>query len=445
MHKVFPQTNTATIAVLGLGYVGLPLAVQFAKRGKCHRTSKALERSVIGFDVNTKRLDELKLGIDKNDQVSTQDLSDRRSLSFTNDYDELQYADVFIVAVPTPVNNSKQPDFELLKNASKLVGNALKNRSLNADTIPVVVYESTVYPGATEEICVPIIEYESQMQFNVDFVCGYSPERINPGDKKHILTNIVKITSGSTPNAAEWIDELYGSIISAGTYKAPSLKVAEAAKVIENTQRDINIAFANELSVMFRHMNIDTLDVLKAAGTKWNFLPFTPGLVGGHCIGVDPYYLAHKSQELGYYPEVIMSARRLNDRLGQWVAEQTVLEMATRGQIVSESKILILGYSFKENCSDTRNSRVLDIYHFLSRIGAKVTVFDPVVDPQEVAEFELASSIHHNNCYNVVIAAVAHNDFKDLPDNFWIDLLGPNGFFVDLKGVIPRTLNPIRL
>ena len=366
------------------------LAVAFATPGDCVRTSIPLKRRVIGFDINRQRLEELQQGIDRTKETSFEELEDAQHLEFTSDPAQLADADVFVVTVPTPIDSAKRPDLKPLENASAAVGRALRPVPFgapNADT-PVVIYESTVYPGATEEVCVPILERESGLRFNAaepgaGFFCGYSPERINPGDQEHRLTTITKVTSGSTPEAADWVDEFYGSIIAAGTHQASSLKVAEAAKVIENTQRDLNIALVNELAIIFRQMSIDTLDVLEAAGTKWNFLPFRPGLVGGHCIGVDPYYLTHKAEQLGYHPQVVLAGRRINDGMGRWVVEQLVLEMARKGMVIAGAQVLVLGLSFKENCPDLRNTRVVDLTQALQRYGMEPLVVDPWVDSEE--------------------------------------------------------------
>lgn len=354
------------IAIIGLGYVGLPLAVEFGK-----------SRQVVGFDVNKKRILELKNGVDVNLETTEEELREARYLKFTSEIEKIKECNFYIITVPTPINTYKQPDLTPLIKASETVGTVL-NRG------DIVVYESTVYPGCTEEECVPILARMSGMTFNQDFYVGYSPERINPGDKKHRLTNIKKITSGSTAQIAELIDEVYQQIISAGTYKAESIKVAEAAKVIENTQRDLNIALVNELAIIFNRLNIDTEAVLRAAGSKWNFLPFRPGLVGGHCIGVDPYYLTHKSQGIGYYPEIILAGRRLNDNMGNYVSEQLIKAMIKKGINVEGSSVLILGFTFKENCPDIRNTRIIDVVKELGKYSCKVDIFDPWVDAEEV-------------------------------------------------------------
>ncbi|MGH1367095.1 MAG: Vi polysaccharide biosynthesis UDP-N-acetylglucosamine C-6 dehydrogenase TviB [Maritimibacter sp.] len=386
------------IAVIGLGYVGLPLAVEFGKK-----------RPVIGFDVNAARIDALRGGRDHTLEVSSDELAEAAYLQFASAPEALKEATIFIVTVPTPIDSSKRPDLTPLLRACETVGAVLKPGD-------IVIFESTVYPGATEEDCVPVLERVSGLQFNTDFQCGYSPERINPGDKEHRLPTITKVTSGSTPQAAETIDALYASIITAGTYKAESIRVAEAAKVIENTQRDLNIALINELAIIFNKMGIDTEAVLKAAGTKWNFLPFRPGLVGGHCIGVDPYYLTHKAEALGYHPQVILAGRRINDGMGAYVAGQLVKEMIKRHIQVAGAKVLVLGLAFKENCPDLRNTRVVDVVRELEDYGVLVDVHDPWVSGDEAkAEYgiELVQT-PAPEAYDGVLLAVAHDRFRDM-------------------------------
>lgn len=385
------------IAVVGLGYVGLPLAVEFGKH-----------RPVIGFDINEARIAELRDGRDHTREVDAAELGLARHLTFTSSARDLFAATTFIVTVPTPVDAHKRPDLTPLIKASQTVGRVLKKGD-------VVIYESTVYPGATEEDCVPVLERESGLKFNVDFFCGYSPERINPGDKAHRLTTIRKVTSGSTSEAAEKVDALYASIIAAGTYKAESIRVAEAAKVIENTQRDLNIALVNELAIIFNKMGIDTEAVLKAAGTKWNFLPFRPGLVGGHCIGVDPYYLTHKAEALGYHPQVILAGRRINDGMGAYVAGQMVKALLKRRIHVEGARLLVLGLTFKENCPDLRNTRVLDIVQELNDYGVLVDIHDPWANEEEAqAEYGIDLVAKPERCtYDGIILAVAHNSFRE--------------------------------
>ncbi|ABO10547.2 Vi polysaccharide biosynthesis UDP-N-acetylglucosamine C-6 dehydrogenase TviB [Acinetobacter baumannii] len=392
------QLADLRIAIIGLGYVGLPLAVEFGKKGP-----------VVGFDINQNRIDELKSGKDHTLEVSPEELQKAEQLSFSANLDDLKTSNFFIVTVPTPVDQVNRPDLTPLKKASETVGQALKKGD-------IVVYESTVYPGATEEVCIPILEKVSGLKFNQDFFAGYSPERINPGDKVNTLTKIKKITSGSTPEVANTVDAVYASIITAGTHKASSIKVAEAAKVIENTQRDLNIALVNELSVIFDRIGIDTLDVLEAAGSKWNFLPFRPGLVGGHCIGVDPYYLTHKAEEVGYHPQVILAGRRINDNMARYVARNTIKLMLQNGIDVPRSKVGVLGVTFKENCPDIRNSKVADLIKELEFWGAQVVVADPWADAEEVKHeygVELGT-VNAQNPVDSLIVAVGHSEFRSL-------------------------------
>ncbi len=392
------------LAIIGLGYVGLPLAVTFSKN-----------YYVIGFDVNKERIKELKEEFDRTLEVEEKELKEaiKNGLKFTYNLDEIKNANIFIVTVPTPIDKHKNPDLTPLIKASENVGKVLKRGD-------IVIYESTVYPGCTEEVCVPILEKESKLKFNKDFFVGYSPERINPGDKKHRLENILKVTSGSTPEIAKEIDSLYASIIEAGTHLAPSIKVAEAAKVIENAQRDINIAFVNELALIFDKLNIDTKDVLEAAGTKWNFLKFTPGLVGGHCIGVDPYYLTYKAKEIGYHPEIILAGRRLNDNMGIFVANKLIKLMIKKGHTIKGSKVLVLGITFKEHTPDIRNSRVIDVIRELQEFGVNVDVYDPWADKKEVKREYNLELIENRKLkienYDGVVLAVAHKEFKELEE-----------------------------
>ena len=423
------EDKTVVLALIGLGYVGLPLAVEFSKKYK-----------VIGFDINDRRIDELKKCKDRTLEVSSEELAEAKHLSFTNKLEDLKRADVFIVTVPTPVDDFKVPDLTPVLKASETVGKVIKKGD-------VVVYESTVYPGCTEEECVPVLEKFSGLKFNKDFYCGYSPERINPGDKEHRVSTIKKIVSGSTPEIAQALNKLYQSIIVVGTHLAPSMKVAEAAKVIENSQRDINIAFVNELSKLFDLMDIDTLDVLEAAGTKWNFLPFRPGLVGGHCIGVDPYYLTHKAIKLGYNPEIILAGRRINDQMGAFVANQLVKLMIKKEHKINNSRVLVLGITFKENCPDIRNSKVIDIINELKSFGCIVDVFDPWADKEDVKHeygIDLLCSFDEikNKNYEGVVLAVAHNQFKELD----FPSLRTNGAVIyDVKGILKRELIDNRL
>jgi len=417
------------IAVIGLGYVGLPLAVEFGKN-----------RSVIGFDINASRIDALRLGHDATLEVANDELATADQLAFTSDPADLAAASIYIVTVPTPIDAHKRPDLTPLLKASEMLGGVLKRGD-------IVIYESTVYPGATEEDCVPVLERMSGLTFNVDFFAGYSPERINPGDKAHRLPDICKVTSGSTPEIAEELDQLYASIITAGTYKAESIRVAEAAKVIENTQRDLNIALVNELAIIFNKLGIDTDAVLKAAGTKWNFLPFQPGLVGGHCIGVDPYYLTHKAEAMGYHPQVILAGRRINDGMGAYVASQIVKAMLKRRIQVYGARVLILGLTFKENCPDLRNTRVLDVVTELRDHGVQVDVHDPWVDAVDVhKEYGLALiTTPELEAYDGVILAVAHDSYREAGASALRCYGRPRHVFCDLKSVFARDESDLRL
>jgi UDP-N-acetyl-D-galactosamine dehydrogenase len=406
------------IAVIGLGYVGLPLAHAFS-----------LKYEVVGFDIAQWRIDELKKGIDRTLELSTEQVNEAiaNRMTFTNILEDIRDCNIYIVTVPTPIDKHKKPDLTPLIKASESIGSILKKDD-------IVIYESTVYPGATEEDCVPVLERVSGLKYNQDFFCGYSPERINPGDKEHTVTKILKVTSGSTPEIGEKVDALYASIITAGTHLAPTIKVAEAAKVIENSQRDINIAFVNELSMIFNRLDINTSDVLAAAGTKWNFLPFKPGLVGGHCIGVDPYYLTHKAQEVGYNPEIILAGRRLNDNMGTYVANQLIKLMIKKGQTVVDSKVLILGITFKENCPDIRNSRVIDVIRELQDFGCNVEVSDYWADKEDVEreyQIDLTENPDINN-YAAVVLAVSHNEYKNL--NF----TNEEQILFDIKSIVDK-------
>lgn len=420
------------IAIIGLGYVGLPLAVEFGKK-----------RKVIGFDIHATRIAELQSGQDRTLEVETAELLEAEHLSFTTDPEALRVCDVFIVTVPTPIDSHKQPDLTPLIKASATIGKVLKKGD-------IVIYESTVYPGATEEECVPVLELHSGLKFNVDFFAGYSPERINPGDKTHRVTTIKKVTSGSTPEVADLVDALYNEIVTAGTHKAPSIKVAEAAKVIENTQRDVNIALINELSIIFNKLGIDTEAVLQAAGTKWNFLPFRPGLVGGHCIGVDPYYLTHKAQSIGYHPEIILAGRRLNDGMGAYVVTQLVKAMTQRRIHVQGARVLVMGLAFKENCPDLRNTRIVDIVHELAEYDIKADVYDPWVTTEEAQhEYNITPLTQFGELsagsYDAIIVAVAHDQFKAMGESALRALGKPEHVLFDLKYVLPADASDLRL
>ena len=413
------------VGIIGLGYVGLPLAIEFGKI-----------LDVVGFDINQSRIEELKSGYDRTLEVDKGELASATGLSCSASPQDLKQVNYFIITVPTPVDEYKTPDLTPLIKASETVGKVLKKGD-------VVIYESTVYPGCTEEDCVPVLEKFSGLKFNVDFFCGYSPERINPGDKQHRLPNIKKVTSGSTPDIAEKVDQLYKKIIKAGTHKASSIKVAEAAKVIENSQRDINIAFVNELSLIFEKMGIDTHEVLEAAGTKWNFLSYKPGLVGGHCIGVDPYYLTYKADSLGYHPQVILAGRRINDNMGIHIANRVIKLMTQNDLPVNKSKILVLGITFKENCPDIRNSRAIDVIRELQSFGADVEVYDPHADGDEVKhEYGLSLIGQLNRKYSAIVLAVSHNEFKLLD---WPAIKNENTIIYDVKGFLDKNLVTARL
>lgn len=417
------------LAVIGLGYVGLPLAVEFGKH-----------RPVVGFDINTNRISALKAGHDSTLEVDDDELAAAANLSFSNALEDIADCNVYIVTVPTPIDTHKRPDLTPLIKASEAIGKVLKRGD-------VVIYESTVYPGATEEDCVPVLEAVSGLRFNEDFFAGYSPERINPGDKMHRLTTITKVTSGSTPEVAEFVDTLYGSIIEAGTHKAATIRVAEAAKVIENTQRDLNIALINELAVIFNQMDIDTEAVLKAAGTKWNFLPFRPGLVGGHCIGVDPYYLTHKAEAIGYHPQIILAGRRLNDGMGAYVAGQLVKALLRKRIHAQGARVLVMGLTFKENCPDLRNTRVVDVIAELQEYGIVVDVYDPWVDAAE-AEHEYGItpiSQPDTGVYDGIVLAVAHQEFTDMGLAEMRKLGREDHVLYDLKYILPADQSDLRL
>jgi len=415
------KNHQSTICVIGLGYVGLPLAIEFAKK-----------YPTIGFDLNKERIKQLKESIDITFEVDKKELN-AADLTYITDAIDIADCNTYIITVPTPVDKFNNPDMNPLASASKSVG-----KVLNEDD--VVIYESTVYPGATEEFCVPILEKESGLKYNTDFYCGYSPERINPGDKEHSLKTITKVTSGSNKEVADFVDTLYKSIVSAGTHKASSIAVAEAAKVIENVQRDVNIALINELSMIFNRLDLDTNEVLEAAGTKWNFLPFRPGLVGGHCIGVDPYYLTHKAQEIGYHPEMILAGRRINDTMGKYIADKTILEMSKSGINTVGAKVAILGITFKENCPDLRNTKVPDIFCHLITYGCKINIADPYADLEEARKhlnIKLTDIDEITRC-DAVILAVAHDKYTKFAKKQWQKMFNCNGVFIDVKSIYDR-------
>tara|TARA_B100000963_G_scaffold158795_1_gene138220 strand:+ start:785 stop:2146 length:1362 start_codon:yes stop_codon:yes gene_type:complete len=444
-----PDLSNCSICIIGLGYVGLPLAIEFSKVKKCLRTNKILNRKVIGFDLNKKRIKELKEGKDFTKEINYTDKQELKKIKFISDPNANINADVFIISVPTPTDKINNPDLNLLKSATASVANFIKKR--DKDNSPLVILESTVYPGTTENICIPIIEKITKYKLNKDFFFGYSPERINPGDKTHCLTSIVKVTSGSNIEIANWIDDFYGSIIKAGTYKAKSIKVAEAAKVIENTQRDINIALVNEIAKICKSINIDTLDVLDAAESKWNFQPFRPGLVGGHCISVDPYYLTYIAKENGYDTNIVLAGRNLNDGMSEWITEQLFLEADKKKIHLSNAKILVLGLTFKENCPDIRNSKVLDVIEILNKKEIIPHIYDPYINNTEKFnhlkfKFLNKSPFSHKIKYEIIILTVAHNEFKNINESKWKNLLTHNNYIIyDLKGIIPREIKPIRI
>jgi UDP-N-acetyl-D-galactosamine dehydrogenase len=416
------------IAVVGLGYVGLPLAAAFGEK-----------REVVGFDINAKRIAELKDGVDFTREVSRDELAAARQLSFTDALEDIRDCQIYIVTVPTPIDEHKSPDLTPLVKASETIGKVLSAGD-------IVIYESTVFPGATEEVCVPVLEKVSGLVFNQDFYAGYSPERINPGDKEHRVASIMKVTSGSTPEIAEEVNALYAAVITAGTHKASSIKVAEAAKVIENTQRDLNIALMNELSMIFSRLGIDTHEVIAAASTKWNFLPFKPGLVGGHCIGVDPYYLTHKAQAIGYHPEIILSGRRVNDNMGPYAASELVKAMIKAGQTIARARVLVMGFTFKENCPDLRNTRVIDVVKELREFGCNVDVIDCWAEPREAGEeYGITLLDEPGSDYDAVLLAVPHREYAGMSSAELRGMMKDNGVLFDLKGVLPLGESDLRL
>ena len=416
--------NNYKICIIGLGYVGLPLAHAFAKKF-----------DVVGFDIFEERINELKKGFDRTLELDANQLSEiKDKIVYTNQIDEIKDCNIFIVTVPTPIDNSNRPDLTPLVKSSQTVGKVLKKDD-------IVIYESTVYPGVTEEVCVPQLEEVSGLKFNKDFYCGYSPERINPGDKEHTVTKILKITSGSTNEIATIVDDLYASIITAGTHKASSIKVAEAAKVIENTQRDVNIALINELALIFDHVGIDTNDVIEAAATKWNFIKLKPGLVGGHCIGVDPYYLTHKAEELGYKPNLILGARQINNGMGKYIAEKTIKQMIKNGKRIKDSNILVLGLTFKENCPDVRNTKVVDIIDELKDYGSNIDVYEPWIDEKDKAYYDynfISNPFENDKRYDAIVVAVGHDLFKEITQEQYENLIEGDKVIIDVKCIVPK-------
>ena len=430
--------------------MGLPLAVQIAKIKKSLICDTSLERKVYGLDIDSQRLEELSHQIDKTNEIDDHDLCYLDEICFTSNEKDIATCEVFIVTVPTPIDSAKKPDLTPLINATKTIANVINSSNATSNRVtPVIIYESTVYPGVTEDVCIPILEKLTECKLNIDFACGYSPERVNPGDRNNSIANIKKVTSGSSDDVGHWIDRFYASFISAGTHLAPTIKVAEASKVIENTQRDLNIALINEIAIILSKMGIDTQDTLDAASTKWNFMKFSPGLVGGHCIGVDPYYLTFKSEQLHYHPAVVTSGRRINDSMADWVANQMIVYMAKNKISISESSILILGITFKENCPDTRNTQVLRLIQTLSEFTSNIDVVDPFAFNSNILDGSgllIAETIPKNKKYDAVLLSVAHNQFCEISQADWNFLKkSPRSLLYDLKGIIPRSLDPVRL
>ena len=448
---LLPDINNLKIALIGIGYVGLPLAMEFANKKRCLRSNKKMIREVIAFDIDKERINELNNGFDRTNEFTNEILLGSKKVKFTSEINEIYTSEVFIITVPTPINKNNKPDLRFIEKASRDIGIVIKKRRENSksdQSIPIIIYESTVYPGATEEFCIPIIEEQKDLMLNKTFVCGYSPERINPGDKEHNLINTVKVTSGSCDDASEWISSLYGSFIKGGIYEAKNIKVAEAAKVIENTQRDLNIALINELAMIFNKLEIDTNDVLKTAGSKWNFLNFKPGLVGGHCIGVDPYYLTYKAEQVNYYPEIVLAGRRINNNMSKWICDQIIKKMSLTGNLVKGSRVILLGITFKENCPDVRNTKVIDIINILNEYEIIIDVYDPCADFSKVdnsLNINIIKKLSPPYRYDVALVAVGHNEFKDKNINFWKDLITKEGLIIDLKDIVPREIVSLRL
>ena len=447
INKELPLNHNCIISIIGIGYVGLPLAIEFAKTTICKRTGEKLDRKIFGFDINKNRIEQLKDGYDYTSEINDYEKEFLNDIHFTNNYKDILNSDVYIITVPTPIDSQKIPNLKPLDSACRTVAKSIMNSINNKQTKQVIIFESTVYPGATEEFCIPIIEDITNLKRNIDFVFGYSPERINPGDKKHRLSTIKKITSGSDESSRNWIDKLYGSIISAGTLSVSDIKVAEAAKVIENTQRDLNIALINELALIFQKMGIDTKEVIEAASTKWNFVKLFPGLVGGHCIGVDPYYLTYKSMKIGYVPNVILSGRRMNDSMGANIAKLLLKEMVKNSIVINAAEVLIMGFSFKENCPDFRNTGVLNLFNELKDFSCNLTVFDPLVDKNRV--FKAHKIKVHKEIpkkkFNAILIAVGHSYFKKMGLKKIKEYCYSNSVIFDLKYIFETNDNIIRL
>ena len=445
-----PDIKNCKVAIIGMGYVGLPLALEINKVKFCFKKNEKLSRKVIGFDINKKRINELNGFFDRTNEIPEADLKKNKDILYTDFVEDIWDADFYLVTVPTPIDDDKKPNLSAIKGASKTIGGIIKKRkdSNIKKNIPVIVFESTVYPGLTEEICIPIIEAESNGKANEHFLCGYSPERVNPGDKKRSLGDIVKITSGLTEETADIVDNFYSSFIKAGTYKAQTIQTAEMAKIIENTQRDINVALVNELAIICKKLNLDTIDVLDAAATKWNFINFRPGLVGGHCIGVDPYYLTYKSKLIGYNPEVVLSGRKINDSIDDWIINQIINFFDEKNKKIINASFLILGVTFKEDCPDIRNSGAIKVVKKMKKFINSITIVDPNADKEEVLNsvgLELNNKIPQEKKYDFVLLLVGHKVFRKLLIEEWKDLISNDGKYFDLKGIIPRILNPIRI
>ena len=447
INKELPLNNNCIITIIGIGYVGLPLAIEFAKTSICKRTGEKLDRKIFGFDINKNRIEQLKDGYDYTSEINDYEKKFLNDIHFTNNYKDILNSDVYIITVPTPIDSQKIPNLKPLDSACRTVAKSIMNSIKNKQTKQIIIFESTVYPGATEEFCIPIIEEITNLKRNIDFVFGYSPERINPGDIKHRLSTIKKITSGSDESSRNWIDKLYGSIISASTLSVSDIKIAEAAKVIENTQRDLNIALINELALIFQKMGIDTKEVIEAASTKWNFVKLFPGLVGGHCIGVDPYYLTYKSMKIGYFPNVILAGRRMNDSMGANIAKLLLKEMVKNSIVINAAEVLIMGFSFKENCPDFRNTGVLNLFNELKDFSCNLTVFDPLVDNNrvfEVHKIEVHKEIPKKK-FNAILIAVGHSCFKKMGLKKIKEYCYSNSVIFDLKYIFETDDNIIRL
>ncbi len=439
------SVENCSISIVGIGYVGLPLAIEFAKKNICKVTGKVLERKVIGFDINSKRIKELKNNIDSTNQLNHEEIKILRKIRFIENPKDIIDSDVFIITVPTPINNKKNPNLRNLNSATKTIAKAIKKRTNK--TIPVIIYESTVYPGATEEISIPTLEKISGLKCNKDFLVGYSPERVNPGDFERKIPQITKVTSGSNVICANYIDNLYRTIIKVGTFKASSIKVAEASKVIENTQRDLNIALVNELSIIFSKMNLDTLEIIEVASSKWNFHKFTPGLVGGHCIGVDPYYLKWKAKNLGHTPEILLAGRKVNENMYKFILKKIIINLKKNKVNIKESSLLVLGYSYKENCPDIRNSKVINLCKEGIKKGILITIYDPIANKNYLEKNILDKSINefpHGKKFDAILIAVSHDVFKNIPLSEYRSILKKKGFIFDLKGILNQSEEIIR-